>query len=402
LTKGVVLQMAKPKVGAKPDGILTLSDHPRFSPAAGPAKRRTRHFALILSFVLWVVCPLGAGVWYLYAVALDQYTSHVGFSVQREDAGAGLDILGGLTALSGSSSSDTDILYEFIRSRQMVQLIDDRLDLQKIYRRPIDPIFALGNDGRIEALSRHWQRVVDVHYDHSSGLIELHVRAFTPEDAYVITSAIFEESSAMINALSSISRQDIMRYTQDELAFSSNRLKDARAAIIEFQNRTQIVDPTADLQGQMGLLNSLQTQLANASIEFALLMENSAGQNGSRVEPARRKIAAIQRLIEEERATFSDEKVGGVSFSQLLAEFQGLKVEQEFAEVTYLSAQAAHDAALAEAQHKSRYLATYMAPTYAQTAEYPRRLMLSGILAGFLLISWAILVMVYFTLRDRR
>ena len=81
---------------------------------------------------------------------------------------------------------------------------------------------------------------------------------------------------------------------------------------------------------------------------------------------------------------------------------QSLALEQEFAQQTYLTAKAARDAALAEAQRQSRYLGGYIQPTLAQTAEYPRRAVLISVIGIFLLISWGILVMVYYSLRDRR
>ena len=111
---------------------------------------------------------------------------------------------------------------------------------------------------------------------------------------------------------------------------------------------------------------------------------------------------AIEKLIEQERASFSSSETGADAFSQLFAEFQELQVNLEFAEKSYLSAQAAYDLAQAEAVRKSRYLATYIKPTLAETAEYPRRLQLVLLTFGALILSWSILAMIYYSLRDRR
>ena len=372
-----------------------------FAPAVGRAKARRRHVLLLLSFILWVIAPTGVVGWYLYTVAKDQYASHVGFSVRREEVGSAIELLGGISALSGSSSSDTDILYEFIRSRQMVRTVHNKLDLTRMYTVPEDPLFGLGDDTRIEALVNYWQRVVSVYYDNASGLIEVRALAFTSDDAKAITETIFSESSRMINELSAIARDDTTRYAQEELDHSIERLKIARTALTAFQNRTRIVDPTADLQGQMGLLNSLQAQLATTSIELELLLDNSA-ESDPRVQQARKKMQAIEKLIDQERSSFSSSETGDGAFSQLLAEFQELQVNLEFAEKSYLSSQVAYDVAQAEAVRKSRYLATYIEPTLAETPEYPRRLMLVMITAGGLILSWSILVMIYYSLRDRR
>jgi capsular polysaccharide transport system permease protein len=72
----------------------------------------------------------------LWTTAVDQYGSKVGFSVRREDTSSALEVLSGLTSLSGSSSSDTDILYEFLQNQKLVADMNRDLDLQKMWSAP--------------------------------------------------------------------------------------------------------------------------------------------------------------------------------------------------------------------------------------------------------------------------
>ena len=372
-------------------------------PAATTAKPKKRHYMLALSFVLLVLAPLAVAAWYLYRVADDQYASRVGFSVRKEEVGSAIELLGGITELSGSSSSDTDILYEFIQSEQMVHAINERLDLSAIYANPGDPIFGLGEDTRIEAMANYWGRMVKVFYDAGTGLIEVRVLSFDPDNSHDIAAAIFEESSAMINELSAIARADATRYAKEELDRAQDRLKEARQAITGFRNRTRIVDPRADIQGQMGLITSLQAKLADAIIERQLLLETSS-ESDPRVIQANRRIEVIREQIEEERAQFGTSATGNddKAFSRLLEEYEALSVDLEFAEQASISARTAYEAALTEAQRQSRYLAAYIAPTRAQTPEYPRRSIILLMGGAFLAISWAILALIYYSLRDRR
>lgn len=403
LAKAPALQSKPGKTPPGPAAPKVVShDKPALPPTAGPARVKRRHVALILSFVLMVLLPTLVAGWYLYAVAKDQFASHVGFSVRKEEVGSAVELLGGITELSGSSSSDTDILYEFIGSQKMVELVHNRLDLQSIYQRTGDPIFSLGDDLRIEALHDYWRRMVKVFYDNSSGLIEVRVLAFKAEDATNVSTALFEESSRMINELSAIAKADATRYAEDELQRAMDQLRRARQAIIKFQNRTQIVDPTLDLQSQMGLVTSLQSQLATVTVELQLLRE-TASSSDPRITAAQRKIAAIEGLIQKERGKVSSTAANGeAAYSELLAEFAGLQVDREFAEKSYISAQAAFDAARAEAQRKSRYLATHIEPTQAQTAQYPKRAVLLATLLGMCFLIWSVLIMTYYSLRDRR
>ncbi|MEM9426502.1 MAG: sugar transporter, partial [Pseudomonadota bacterium] len=92
----------------------------------------------------------------------------------------------------------------------------------------------------------------------------------------------------------------------------------------------------------------------------------------------------------------------GEDYATTLAEFERLAVDREFAEQAYTAALATYDQALAEARRKSRYLAAYIRPTLAEASEFPRREVLLGLLAFFLISAWAIAVLIYYSVRDRR
>ncbi|MEP3674741.1 capsule biosynthesis protein [Sulfitobacter sp.] len=377
---------------------------PVVPPTAGPARPRRRHRLALLSAFFIVVVPVGVLAFYLWFVAASQFSSTVGFSVRKEEVGSAVEILGGITELSGSSSSDTDILYEYIQSQKMVTLVDDQLDLRSLWSKPaFDPVFAYDSDGTIEDLIDYWGKMVRVYYDSGSGLIEVRVLAFDPDDAQKIAQAIFVESSDMINELSAVAREDAVRYARDELDTAVERLKSAREAITRFRNDNRIVDPTVDLQTQEGLLGTLQTQLAEALIDLDLLLATSQN-NDPRVGNAERRVEVIQVRIEEERRKrgIRGDADDGESFTTLVGEYERLVVDREFAEQTYVSSLAARDAALAEARRQSRYLAAHIQPTLAERSLFPQRVTILGLFALFMFMAWAISVLVAYSLKDRR
>jgi capsular polysaccharide transport system permease protein len=383
------------------------ADDDRSVPPPVPGARlRRRHWGVLLSFLLLVALPWGASGWYLWRVAVDQYASTVGFSVRREEFQSAVDLIGGIGQIAaGASSSDTDILYSFIRSQDMVARVDARLDLRGVWSRPwpADPVFAFNPEGTIEDLLDHWNRKVSVAYDGASGLLTLRVLAFDSAAAQAIATAIFEESSIRINELSAIAREDATRFARAELDRAVARLTAARQALTEFRLKTQIVDPQADIQGQMGLLNTLQAQLAAALIEYDLIRE-IARPGDPRVLQAERRIAVIEVRIAEERRKFGEggQGPGGADYARLVAEFERLTVEREFAEETYRGALVAYDGALADAQRQSRYLAAHILPTRAERSAYPQRWLIFGLAGFFLLCLWAIGALIYYSLRDRR
>ncbi|MEM6371440.1 MAG: capsule biosynthesis protein [Pseudomonadota bacterium] len=369
------------------------------------AQSKRRHWFLLFSFLLICVAPAAAAAYYLWTYAADQFASNLAFSVRSEEQGSAVELLGGVTELSGSSSADTDILFAYLTSQELVSKVDAQVDLAAIWSRvpiTIDPLFAYNPEGTIEDLLAHWQRKVSIVHDTGTRLIDVRVLAFEPADAQRIAQAVMDESTAMINALSDIARDDAIKYARDELAAASDRLRGARQALTRFRNRTQIVDPSIDTQNQMGVLVTLQRQLADALIEFDLLQDTTRAGD-PRISQATRRVEVIQKRIDAERR-----KLGlgagtqdGVVFADLVGEYEGLIVDREFAEAAYTSAMATHDAALAEARRQSRYLAAHIQPTLAQRAEHPERITLVLIIGLFSFLTWTIVSLVYYSLRDR-
>lgn len=364
---------------------------------------------MLFSFLLLVLAPAITAFWYLEDRAVDQYASFSGFAVRSEETtGGASDLLGGLglgSVLSGSSSSDTDILYEFIQSQELVERVDAQLDLKKLYSEhaTIDPVFGLPEDSTLEEMVAYWQRVVRISYDSSTGLVELRVLGFTPEDAQRVNQMIFEFSSEKINDLSAIAREDATRYAREELDKAVGRLKDAREAITRYRNRTHIIDPQSDLEVLLGVQSTLQQQLAEALIE-ADLLRPTMRPDDPRLAQAEQRIAVIEDRIKKER-----EKVGSdagsaeaENYSNLVGEYERLTVDREFAEKTYVGALSAYNIALATAQRKSRYLAAYIKPTLAQSSEYPQKPLLIGLVFLFSFLAWAVLTLMYYSIRDRR
>lgn len=374
-------------------------------PIAVEAAPKKRHWGLALAFLIIVLVPIATSAWYLYTRAADQYATTLGFTVRSEDVSSSADLLSGLgSSIGGSASRDTDILYEFILSRGIVSRITAQLDLPKIYSKyaDIDPLMSYDSDGTIEDLTRYWQRMVRVSYDAGSGLMELRVLAFDPQDAMNIATAIYDESTATINELSAIARNDATRYAQEDLDLALERLKVSREQLTSFRLANQIVDPNADIQVQMGLLTTLQEQQANALIEFDLLSD-SAIENDPRLDSARRRLEVIEARIAQERQKFGAGGAGpgGVEYATTISDFERLSVDREFAETAYAATLSAYDGARAEANRQSRYLATYIAPMPAERPEFPQRELFIAIIAAFSFLTWAIASLVYYSLRDR-
>lgn len=250
-----------------------------------------------------VVLPLAAVAVYLERFAADQYASTVAFSVRQQEAQMPLEFLGSMGALGAGQTSDADVIHAFLESQDLVAAVDRAVDLRAAFSGPWpdDRIFALAPDATIEDLVDHWGWMTRLSYDAATGLIELRVHAFDPETAQAIAAAAFAASDRLINQLSDIAQADTLEEAVLQADLAAERLTEARAALMAFRAETQIVDPGADLGGQMGILGHFQSELANEMVRLDLLTgQTHAGD--PRIARAEERIAAIEARIAGERA----------------------------------------------------------------------------------------------------
>jgi capsular polysaccharide transport system permease protein len=367
------------------------------APRVDLARARPRHWGLLASFLLLVLLPTVASTAYLYRRAADQYHSTTAFSIRSEEmsvAAAGL--LGAITQLGSGTASDVNILFDFIRSQAIVETIDDKLDLRRIFNRaPDDVVFALGEDASIEDLLAYWRRMVTVDIA-NDGIIAVRANAFTPGDAHAITEEILAESSALVNRLADQARRDAVSFAKAELTVAENRLRDVRRELADFRREHRIVDPSGDVAGQMGIVNALQGELARAMVERDMLL-TYAEPADQRVVQADRRIEATAARIEAERDAMGNETN---ALPEVVGAYEALRVDLEIATTAHTHALAGYAASEAEARRQSRYLAPHVRPTQAEEALYPRRFTLAAMTGLFLLLGWGILMLVYYNVRD--
>jgi capsular polysaccharide transport system permease protein len=373
--------------------------------AAQRAAPRRRHRIGVLSFLVAVMLPALASVGYLYAFAADQYASRVAFSVRSAESETPVEFLGALTrTIGGSIGPDAEIIYAFIRSQRMVERAMAALPLEAIFNVPgRDIVFRLGEDQPIEDVTRYWNWMTDVSFDASTGIVEFEVRTFDPESAERIAAFVLDESTDLVNRLSLAARNDAVRLARGVLDEAEARLRDVRLRIRAFRDVEQQLDPTENARAALGLVSGLEGELANAEVELDAQLK-LVGERSPRIPVLRQRIASLKARIAEERSRLgagSAERSTHENLSRLLADYEELAVEREFAENAYVSALRSYEQAQIETRRQMRYLAAHIAPTRSVEAQYPRRWLIALTVFLALSVTWAVLLLIAYNVRDR-
>ncbi len=367
---------------------------------------RRRHRLIVASFVACVAAPTLLAAAYLGWIAADRYASRVAFSIRSSEAAAPLEILGAVTRIGSSSVlTDGQVLYDFIQSQQIVETIRARLPIEDYYNRaPSDLVFALGRDQPIEDLVAYWNRAVDVSLDPVTGIVAVEARAFDPHEARAIAAAILAASADLVNRLADIAREDAVRDAATELAGAEQRLRAIRTRLRAFRDIEQEVDPTQNARVAVGLVATLEEDLARARVELDLLRGALDGK-APRIALLERQVGSLESRIAAERSRLGAGARPGQGdqrpLSEVVGDYEELVVDREFAEQAYTLALATYQQAEADARQRHRYLAPHIEPTLSEDPEYPDRPLLTVAVFLTALAAWSVVVLGWYNLRDR-
>ncbi|MEM7176751.1 MAG: hypothetical protein AAF503_03510 [Pseudomonadota bacterium] len=371
--------------------------------------KRRRAWPLALSFLVAVLAPAAIAAWYMAEIAADQYQSHLAFSVRSGTSQQALPAPDLLGAMSGGHSpvlsTESYVIYDFLRSQQIVEEVNAEIDLREVFNRaPGDWVFSLGADASTEDLVRYWHWQVPVVYDTLSGIVTVEVRSFDRDSATRIARAILTHATGLVNDISRAAREDTVGFAQRELKVAEARLQTIRSRIRAFRDVEQKANAENQIAIAMGLIATLEGELAKARVDRKVALSYTKPTD-PRVQRLENRITVLESRIQEERRRFGKgtEAAAGTdkSLADLMGDFEELEVEREFAQTAYTNALASLQTAKADARRTQRYLAVHVRPTQADEAQYPQRLLIVGLVFGGALVIWILSVLILANIRDR-
>lgn len=382
-----------------PDHANPAAVPPAPPPSPSRWRRLLRRFDRL--FVVTVLVPTLLATVYFGFIASDVYISESRFVVRspQRPAQTGLGALLQGTVFS-RSQDDTYSVHDFVRSRDALRELDEKLKVRAAYSRSdIDALSRFPGmewwDDSFEAFHRYYQKQVQITYDSVSSISVLRVSAFTAEDAARVNQTLLEMGERLVNQMNLRSRQDLIEVAEAEVKLAEQRAKAAASALSAFRADRGVFDP--DRQGTLQLqgVARLREELLAAENQLAQVRQVSPGNPqvatlAARVEQLRTAVAA-----ENSRVTGRDS--GLTSKSPV---FDRLTLEKSFADRQLGAALAALDTARSEAARKQLYLERLVQPNLPDRAVEPRRL--RSIVTVFLLglILWGVVSLVVAGVRE--
>jgi len=357
---------------------------------------RAFRMGLWASFAAFVLAPLLVASIYWGLLASKQYVTEAKFSLHGSETS-----LAALGLGSGDEKQlqDSQIVVKYILGRSMVDTLDKMIDLRSIYSRPdIDYFSRFDADDAIEKLEKYWKKRVDASVDLMSGIISVHVRAFTPEDSLAITQKVIEVSEKLVNEMSTRSRHDALDQAQAELTRAEDRLKAATAKMRDARNAEGVLDAPAAAEAINKVITELRLKLSATQNSLAL-QSSAAAMNSPQVRLLKARVESLEKQIADYTAQIaSTENRGSLAGrAEALSERQ---VELNLAQQQYALSSTAYETARIDFERQRAYLVAFLRPTLAEKSLYPRRWLEWSIIVGPCVLGWALLVGVALLVRD--
>jgi len=155
-------------------------------------------------FISIVIFPIFILIFYYVLLASDKFISESKITIKQTGQQPTSFNLSLFSFGNPTIREDAMYLQEYILSYDMLDYLEKKLNLKKIYQnKKIDFIQRLSSDATHEEFLKYYQKhIVDVIFDDTSSILTIKVYAFNPEDAKKINEAILEQCERYINGVS--------------------------------------------------------------------------------------------------------------------------------------------------------------------------------------------------------
>ena len=324
--------------------------------------------------ILLIIVPMVLAAIYYGLIISDIYISESQFVIRQQEKNKMPSSLGMFLQSAGMTSAHEEVfaVREFMMSRDAMKLLDDNLQLRKIYSNPnIDFMHRFnvqGDANSLEEFYEYYKDIVSVEIDTSSSICVVKIKAFTPQTAHSVNEALLFLGEGLINELNARSQHDLVRFYKQELDEAEVANKRAALALSAYRNQQMVFDPKQQSSMQLEQVGKLEAELI--AVRGQLAQYHSFASSSPYIASLDKRRTELEKEIGHEMSRVAGKNN---SMTQKLIEYERLSLERDFMDKRLASAMASLQQARAEAQRQLLYLEMIVAPNLPDKSLYPRR-----------------------------
>jgi capsular polysaccharide transport system permease protein len=358
--------------------------------------------AILASTVLLLVIPNIASVYYFTCVASDQYQSETRFTVRTSTPALGGNQITKVTGLPPAQIvQNTLIVTNFIKSKDMVAALEEKVDFQKIYGNDsIDRIARLKKDPSSEKLLDYWEDMVSVKIDANSGIVTVKARAFTAADAQKVLHQVVAASEVVVNDVNTRIWRDVIATAQANLDNAKDQLQKARDKLLIARNQTGVLSVEGSSTVITNLISSVQKERIDLQQKYDALL-GTVSADAPQMRVLKREIDSRQKQIDQLNSQVAGQNKSEQNLADVSVDMSQRELEQSLAEQQFATSMKTLEQVKFVSKQQLLYLDTFLAPSLPDEAEYPQRALWIGGILGVTILAWGAVFGILANLRNR-
>ena len=269
--------------------------------------------AVMFVLVMWVIDPT-----YKAEAIVTPPSSETAITGSLGKIVDGLDNLGSISSLLGKSDNGTDIVWTYLNSWELHDMVIEKFDLVNHYE----------FDGKFHAdLLKKFRKNFDVEIN-DEGMFKM---TFEDEDyvlAADVLNSMLAKADSMYNYYKTSQARISKQYIEERLAREERAIDSLQEVFVKFQTENHFYDPEIQLEATMKYLSTMQGNRDVVAQELAF-EKMERGESGRRYEELRKRLnsvdASMKQAVQGKRSS-----VGIVALDQssdLAAQY--LRIESE-------------------------------------------------------------------------
>ena len=200
----------------------------------------------------------------------------------------GLDNLGSFSSLLGKTDNGTDIVWTYLNSWELHDMVIEKFDLVNHYE----------FDGKFHAdLLKQFRKNFEVEIN-DEGMFKL---TFEDED-YVLAADVLNfmlaKADSMYNYYKTSQAKISKQYIEERLEREERAIDSLQEVFVKFQTDNQFYDPEIQLEATMKYLSSLQGSRDMVAQELAF-EKMERGESGRRYEELRKRLNSVDASMKQ-------------------------------------------------------------------------------------------------------
>ncbi len=344
---------------------------------ASAPKTKVNYMLIALFAVIFLPAVL---VFFYTAFFYDSmYISSATFTIKSNSAEKGSESASPMGFLGGLGNSDISTASAYIQSLDMFFALDKKLKLQDHFSSH-DIVSSLSKEPTQSDIQDYWKSMVEVNVDTDSALMQLEVKAYSPEFSQKLTQGILEELDLFINRMNEKMTQDSIKLASVEVEKAKKDIEEISEKMRKFRDQNTFIDPASEASNLLSIISNLENLITQAKAELAqkraYLREDSVD-----IVSLKTKIASLEQEVTSLRSRIAlnvsesqgnGQKALGNVLTRTLSEFEQLNIEYQFAQKILEAALNNLDTTRQLSLSKSKYLVTIDNPKIPDESLWPR------------------------------